>query len=127
MRFGKTKPLGTGGGEPPSDGAPIEAGVSHAELRAQLPELIRAVPAGRVISYGELGARCQPPISGYICGRLLGRGHSDLPWWRVVAKSGALPVSKRDPAIAKFQRETLESEGVRFDEEGRIKPDCFVT
>ena len=111
---------------PATEATPAEPEVSYDELRAQLPDLIRAVPAGRVISYGGLGARCRPPISGYICGRLLARGGGDLPWWRIVAKSGTLPVSKRDPAIAKFQRETLEGEGVEFDERGNVKPECFL-
>ena len=81
----------------------------------QVYALARAVPAGRVMSYGALGARCQPPISGYICGRIMGMANDDsVPWWRIVAKSGVLPIMKRNPALADEQRERLESEGVQF-------------
>lgn len=42
---------------------------------------------------------------------------SDIPWWRVVAKTGKLPVWKRDPALEDEQRERLRSEGVPFLED----------
>jgi alkylated DNA nucleotide flippase Atl1 len=37
-----------------------------------------------------------------------------VPWWRVVAKTGALPIAKRDPYAEMDQRRLLEREGVRF-------------
>ena len=40
--------------------------------------------------------------------------HLHIPWWRVVAKSGALPVSKLDPHLGKEQRDRLLAEGVPF-------------
>ncbi len=86
----------------------------------QILALVRAIPAGRVISYGVLGARCEPPISGYVCGRIMHQ-MSDAPWWRVVAKDGRLVISKRAPHLAEVQREHLESEGVAFDEDGRVQ------
>jgi methylated-DNA-protein-cysteine methyltransferase related protein len=89
-------------------------------LHEQVYALARTVPPGRVISYGALGARCEPPISGYICGRIMGLARDDsVPWWRVVAKSGVLPIIKRNPQLADEQRERLESEGVGF-QNGRI-------
>ena len=86
------------------------------QLRDQVRQLVRSVARGRVISYGALGARCQPPISGYVCGRVMGQLMEDVPWWRVVGKSGELPISKRSPDQAVRQRALLESEGVRFRE-----------
>ncbi len=85
------------------------------KLRAQIRRLTRAIPNGRVISYGALGARCEPPISGYICGRVMGQLMDDVPWWRVVGKTGALPISKRGPDKALEQRKRLEDEGVIFE------------
>ena len=87
------------------------------QLRAQIRRLTREIPAGRVVSYGALGARCEPPISGYICGRVLGQLMDDVPWWRVVGKNGALPIHKRGPDKAREQRARLESEGVMFEED----------
>ena len=89
--------------------------IEDAALFEQVYTLARSVPAGRVISYGALGARCEPPISGYICGRIMRTASDDsIPWWRVVAKSGVLPIIKRNPQLADEQRERLENEGVGF-------------
>lgn len=86
-------------------------------LRAQVKRLCQAIPRGRVISYGALGARCDPPISGYVCGRVMGQLMDYVAWWRVVGKSGTLPISKRGPEKAMEQRQLLESEGVLFEED----------
>ena len=89
-------------------------------LRLQVMKLAQDVPRGRVISYGALGKRCEPPISGYICGRVMAQVLDDVPWWRVVGKEGNLPISKRGPRHAERQRELLSEEGVEFDEDGRV-------
>ncbi len=96
-----------------------------ATMTAQVFALARAIPSGKVLSYGALGARCEPPISGYICGRIMNSVGGDVPWWRVVAKDGSLPISKRNPSLAARQRELLESEGVEFDEENRVQMNRF--
>jgi alkylated DNA nucleotide flippase Atl1 len=83
-------------------------------------KLAREIPRGRVISYGALGKRCEPPISGYICGRIMALVLDDVPWWRVVGKDGKLPISKRGPDHAARQRELLGEEGVEFGEDGAI-------
>ena len=93
-------------------------------LRAQVERLCHAIPRGRVISYGALGARCEPPISGYVCGRVMGRVMDTAPWWRVVGKTGNLPIHKKGPERAREQRELLEGEGVEFDRD-TIKREFF--
>ncbi len=95
------------------------------EIRRQILQLAREIPSGRVIAYGALGNRCEPPISGYICGRIMGTVMDDVPWWRVVAKDGTLPIGKRGPDHAARQRELLREESVEFDENGAILPRFF--
>jgi methylated-DNA-protein-cysteine methyltransferase-like protein len=89
-------------------------------LRLQVFEIVRAVPVGSTLSYGEVGARCDPPISGYIVGRIIAGTPGDVPWWRIVGKDGALPIRKRNPHLAVEQRQRLEDEGVSFDENGLV-------
>jgi methylated-DNA-protein-cysteine methyltransferase-like protein len=96
-----------------------------AHLMAQVYEIVRAIPAGRVLSYGAVGARCEPPISGYICGRILQNVPDGVPWWRVVGKNGNLPISKRHPELSREQRTRLESEGVAFDDKGQVLMEEF--
>ncbi|BCM90669.1 DNA base-flipping protein [Abditibacteriota bacterium] len=95
-------------------------------LRHQVLRLCNAIPQGRVSSYGAIGAQCDPPISGYICGRVMGQIMDGVPWWRIVGKDGRLPISKRGPSHSNEQRERLENEGVKFDDEGRIERRFFI-
>lgn len=95
-------------------------------IDAKIFDLVRSVPAGRVASYGQVGAACDPPISGYICGRILRRGGGDLPWWRIVGKDGNMPVKKVSPEHGDEQRDTLKNEGVKFLEDGRVNMARFA-
>jgi methylated-DNA-protein-cysteine methyltransferase-like protein len=98
---------------------------TDATIIEQVFNAARAIPSGRVISYGALGARCDPPISGYICGRIMNNAVNDVPWWRVVAKDGSLPIAKRNPHLAQEQRDRLQAEGVEFDAKGRVLMEKF--
>lgn len=86
----------------------------------QIYAIVHAIPAGKVLSYGEVGRRSDPPISGYICGRIVRLISDEAPWWRVVGKDGNLPIRKRHPELSVLQREKLESEGVGFTERGDV-------
>src|SRR5688500_12111112 len=92
---------------------------TDATIIAQVHKIVNAIPAGHVMSYGAVGALCDPPISGYICGRIMNGVIGEVPWWRVVGKDGNLPIRKRHPELSVQQRQRLESEGVEFDEDDR--------
>src|SRR5438105_1308752 len=94
-------------------------------MAAQVFAVVRQIPRGHVMSYGRVGAACEPPISGYVCGRILAGAQNDVPWWRVVGKDGGLPIRKRNPNLMREQRERLESEGVGFDEDGKVRAEFF--
>ena len=96
-------------------------------ITQQIYEIVRAIPKGKVLAYGAVGARSTPPISGYICGRIMGDVPSDVPWWRVVGKNGNLPIRKRNPELSIQQRELLEAESVEFDESGKVEMTQFST
>ena len=66
-------------------------------------ERVRAVPAGRVTTYGDLW-----PGAPRAAGAVLSRNEDpDLPWQRIVRADGSLPKGDR-------QRALLEAEGVPF-------------
>lgn len=81
--------------------------------------LVRRVPTGRVVSYGQI-AKQLPSITARQVGRWMAFAPNDLPWWRVVGADGTLRIARRDPMLAKLQRALLEAEGVPFNEEGRV-------
>jgi methylated-DNA-protein-cysteine methyltransferase-like protein len=78
----------------------------------RLYALVRRIPKGRVVSYGLLGSFLTPPLSGRVVGRLMAFCPDDAAWWRVVAKSGSLPIHKRSPIGAAEQERRLTEEGV---------------
>ena len=122
-------PLFDGFDVKPKDVKPKLAGADAASdetVIAQIYDIAKAIPEGRVMSYGAVGARCQPPISGYICGRIMIHAHEATPWWRVVGKDGTLRISKRNPLLAHDQRARLEAEGVEFDKVGKVKMSEFA-
>jgi len=106
--------------------ASSEKAPTHDELRLQIFDLVRQIPAGHVMNYGAIGAACKPPISGYICGRLMRETDPGVPWWRIIAKDGSLPAAKRLPTLAKKQRELLESEGIEFGTDNKVLQKYFL-
>jgi methylated-DNA-protein-cysteine methyltransferase-like protein len=89
-------------------------------LRQQIYDLVKQIPSGRVMSYGQVGEWTVPPISARMVGRVMYHAPHDVPWWRVVGKEGELRIIKRDAHLAELQRRLLLQEGVRFDGEGRV-------
>jgi methylated-DNA-protein-cysteine methyltransferase-like protein len=81
----------------------------------QLWKLIQQIPRGCVASYGSLGKCLNSPVSGLIVGRWMTQVPEDVPWWRVVAKNGSLPIFKRNPWLVEVQYQKLLAEGVAFD------------
>lgn len=78
-------------------------------------ELVRRIPRGRVITYGQLARALRLRGGARTAGRAMagcpsGRG---IPWHRVVGADGRILI--REPH-ASLQRKLLESEGVRFIE-----------
>lgn len=79
--------------------------------------LVKAIPRGRVATYGQLSeliARRLTPVG--IGWALSGCGDA-IPWHRVVNGKGT--ISTRG-ASAELQRSLLEAEGVRFRADGSI-------
>jgi methylated-DNA-protein-cysteine methyltransferase related protein len=78
--------------------------------------LVRQVPAGKVVTYGQVAALLDSPQAARAVGyalRFLPQG-SDVPWYRVINHQGR--ISARYPAEAPLlQRLLLEAEGVQFD------------
>ncbi|GIV11030.1 MAG: hypothetical protein KatS3mg020_0521 [Fimbriimonadales bacterium] len=83
--------------------------------------LVRRIPAGKVMSYGQVAEHC-PPLTARQVGRIMASAlEDDIPWWRVVGSDGSLRIYKRDPMLAQLQKAYLQSEGVQFTPDGRVQ------
>jgi methylated-DNA-protein-cysteine methyltransferase-like protein len=97
-------------------------------FNARVYELVRAIPAGRVATYGQI-ARLIPPVEGVDAGaylrlspRWVGSAMAacpdDVPWQRVINSQGK--ISPRPGDAMHKQRRLLEQEAVTFDERERV-------
>lgn len=76
--------------------------------------VVRSVPAGQVVSYGQVAAYIGSPRAARQVGWALASlgGLADFPWWRVVNNAGKITIRGNFQADGALQRELLLQEGV---------------
>jgi len=88
--------------------------------------VVRAIPRGRVATYGDVAAMSGSPRAARGVGAVLsGTVETDIPWWRVVNRYGALSIPSH-LGMRTLQRTLLEDESVTFDVEGRVRMDVHA-
>ncbi len=87
--------------DPPSPARPIERLPEYVE---RVLETVAEIPAGRVVTYGQL-ARLLGSGGARTVGTVLARYGSDVPWWRVVRAGGHPPSGLQLPAREQYLRE----------------------
>jgi methylated-DNA-protein-cysteine methyltransferase-like protein len=84
-------------------------------------QAIRQVPAGKVVSYGQIAAAIGAPRAARQVGWALSQiGEApDFPWWRVINAKGCITIN--NPHFGKQQqRQLLEAESVTVDDDYSI-------
>jgi methylated-DNA-protein-cysteine methyltransferase-like protein len=80
-------------------------------FHARVHALVRAVPPGRVTTYGDLAAALgRRGIARQVGYALAAVSDDSVPWWRVVAANGRL--ARAGTAAARRQAALLRREGV---------------
>lgn len=87
------------------------------EFERRVLEVVHAIPAGRVASYGRVAELAGFPRHARHVGKLLANADG-VPWQRVVAAGGR--IARAGTEAADWQRLLLEHEGIVFDVHGRI-------
>lgn len=96
------------------------------KYRERVYRIVRRIPRGRVMTYGQiaymLGEGYTPRTVGFV---MHGADENNTPWHRVINSQGrcstggiVLPADK--------QQRMLESEGVEFDDHGRVDLENFL-
>ncbi len=82
--------------------------------------VIKAIPYGEVMGYGEVGEAAGYPRSARTVSWVLKTSseRDGLPWHRVVNKERRIAI--KNPEGHHLQRALLESEGWKFDETGKM-------
>jgi len=84
----------------------------------QVHALVAQIPPGRVMTYGQIAALCGSPMAARIVGGVAHYGDPDMPWQRVVNKSGGL--ASGYPGGRQAHKEHLEQEGIKVSDDYRV-------
>lgn len=90
----------------------------ESSFKERVDELVSQIPAGRVMTYGQIAALCGNARAARIVGGIAHFGDPDLPWQRVVNKQGGL--ASGYPGGRQAHAQHLMAEGVE------ISPDHYV-
>jgi methylated-DNA-protein-cysteine methyltransferase related protein len=79
-------------------------------------QVVKSIPAGQVVSYGQVAAYVGVPRGARQVGWTLRQlGDLDIPWWRVVNNQGVISIKGNMYNDAITQRDHLLQEGVIVD------------
>ena len=80
--------------------------------------VVAQIPPGRVMTYGQIAAMCGSAQAARIVGGVAHFGPLDLPWQRVVNKSGGLAAGYYGGRAG--QKKDLEAEGVHVSGDYKV-------
>jgi methylated-DNA-protein-cysteine methyltransferase related protein len=95
---------------------------------AQVWEIVRQIPPGKVSTYGQIAALIPPPggmserdytaWGARWVGGAMAACPSDVPWQRVINAQGKISIRKGAGSLE--QRALLEAESIEFDDRERV-------
>lgn len=96
----------------------INADVNSPGYRARVFEIVRRIPSGRVMTYGQLAEILGEGYTPRTVGFVMHSADETVPWQRVINSQGACSTG-RVIVPPDLQQRMLVSEGVVFNEKGR--------
>jgi len=87
---------------------------------ARVYALVRTIPKGRVMTYGQIATLLESRLSPRAVGWAMHGCPSGVPWQRVVNASGGMSTDRLPDVPPGLQRALLEAEGVAFRRNGTI-------
>jgi len=103
----------------PFCGNSLKLNVNDNSYRERVYEIVRRIPAGRVMTYGQiaiiLGEGYTARTVGYV---MHGADTEDVPWQRVINSQGKCSTGRLTIPV-NLQQELLETEGVVFNDKGK--------
>jgi methylated-DNA-protein-cysteine methyltransferase-like protein len=93
--------------------------MARASAWEEIYRMVRRIPRGRVMSYGQISQLLTRPLSAQAVGWAMNQCPDDVPWQRVVNAAGGISTEHRS-VPRDLQRRLLEAEGIRFGPDGRL-------
>jgi methylated-DNA-protein-cysteine methyltransferase-like protein len=97
-----------------------EVQVNAASAWEAVYALVRGIPCGRVMTYGQIAGLLGNLLSPKAVGWAMHGSPPGVPWQRVVNASGACSTDRRGDLPPGLQRKLLEAEGVEFGLDGTL-------
>jgi len=93
--------------------------VDDKDYRERVYEIVRQIPPGRVMTYGQIAEILGEGYTGRMVGYVMhGSDTENVPWQRVINSQGACSTGQMTMPV-NLQQNILESEGVVFNENGK--------
>lgn len=87
---------------------------------AAIYDVVRAIPPGRVMTYGQIAEWLGQLVSPRAVGWAMHTCPDDVPWHRVVNARGGCSTERLPDLPPDIQRTILEAEGVQFRLDGTL-------
>lgn len=99
--------------------------VNEQKYRERVYEIVRKIPNGKVMTYGQLAAMLGTGYTPRTIGYVMHAADTEtVPWQRVINSQGACSTGKMLLPV-NLQQKMLEDEGVKFNEKGRCDLDVY--
>lgn len=95
------------------------------KFRDDVYALVAQIPRGRIMTYGQLAALCGHPRAARQVGGIAHFGPANLPWWRVVNKSGGLAAAYTNGGREEHRR-LLEEDGIYVSADYQIDVEALL-
>jgi methylated-DNA-protein-cysteine methyltransferase related protein len=92
--------------------------VNNPEYREKVYGMVRAIPSGRVMTYGQLAAILGEGYTARTVGYVMHGSPDDVPWHRVINSQGKCSTGRLTIPLD-LQRVLLEAEGLAFNAAGK--------
>ncbi len=100
--------------------------VDETSYREKVYEIVRAIPAGRVMTYGQIAAILGEGYTARTVGYVMHSASTEnVPWQRVINSAGVCSTAKFTVPFD-LQQKLLEQEGVKFNEKARCRLEDYV-
>jgi methylated-DNA-protein-cysteine methyltransferase-like protein len=83
--------------------------------------VLRAIPPGEVVTYGEVAEEAGYPGRARAVGHLLAASGGQYPWWRVVAANGRLVPGHEADHARRLREEGVEAGDGRVRRMGSVR------
>lgn len=98
--------------------------MKNSDFTERVNAVVAQIPKGKVMTYGQIAALCGNPRAARIVGGIAHFGDPNLPWQRVVNKSGGLAAGY--PGGRQGHKLHLEAEGVFVNDKLQVNAEELI-